>query len=84
MSNTNNEKLRTTRLTPGTYLSYPFHPFIHADLMNALNRLIRYAEWVKTNAKKCPKCESYIEKNGGMNDCNLVLVLLLTNPLLMM
>jgi len=39
---------------------------------------------VKTNAKKCPKCESYIEKNGGMNDCNLVLVLLLTNPLLMM
>jgi len=27
----------------------------------------KYDEWVKANAKKCPKCQAPIEKNGGCN-----------------
>jgi len=27
----------------------------------------RYEEWVRANAKRCPKCKSPIEKNGGCN-----------------
>ncbi|KAL6066785.1 RBR-type E3 ubiquitin transferase [Balamuthia mandrillaris] len=27
----------------------------------------KYAEWVRTNAKPCPKCHCSIEKNGGCN-----------------
>jgi hypothetical protein len=27
----------------------------------------RMAEWAKNNAKACPKCQCYIEKNGGCN-----------------
>jgi len=27
----------------------------------------KYAEWVKQNARECPKCRAYIEKNGGCN-----------------